>query len=94
MFIARELFRKPNLLILDEATSALDSQSEKEIQDSIDLLRGKITIIVIAHRLATIKNVDLIHVLENGNLLEKGTYKELIDNENSSFKRMIELQSL
>jgi ABC-type multidrug transport system fused ATPase/permease subunit len=94
LFIARELFRMPNLLILDEATSALDSQSEKEIQDSIDLLKGKITIIVIAHRLATIKNVDLIYVLENGNLLEKGSYKELTNNENSRFKRMIELQSL
>ena len=69
LFVARELFRKPNLLILDEATSALDSESEKEIQKSIDNLKGKITVIVIAHRLSTIKNVDLILVLKDGRLL-------------------------
>ena len=61
LFVARELFRKPNLLILDEATSALDSESEKEIQKSIDNLKGKITVIVIAHRLSTIK-LSLIHI--------------------------------
>ena len=74
LFVARELFRKPNLLILDEATSALDSESEKEIQKSIDNLKGKITVIVIAHRLSTIKNVDCIYVLKNGRLIESGSY--------------------
>ncbi len=94
LFVARELFRKPNLLILDEATSALDSQSEKEIQKSIDNLKGKITLIAIAHRLSTIKNVDCIYVLKNGRLIESGSYSDLIKDKESNFGKMIELQSL
>ena len=94
LFVARELFRKPNLLILDEATSALDSESEKEIQKSIDNLKGKITVIVIAHRLSTIKNVDCIYVLKNGRLIESGSYSDLIKDKESNFGKMIELQSL
>lgn len=94
LFIARELFRNPNLLILDEATSALDSSSEKEVQASIDSLKGEITVIVIAHRLSTIKNVDLIHVLENGKSIESGNYQELSSNQNSVFHKLISMQSL
>jgi len=75
LFVARELFRNPNLLILDEATSALDSESEKEIQKSIDNLKGEITVIAIAHRLSTIKNVDLIYVLKDGRIIESGSYQ-------------------
>jgi ABC-type multidrug transport system fused ATPase/permease subunit len=93
LFIARELFRKPNLLILDEATSALDSQSEEKIQKSIDGLMGKVTVVVIAHRLSTIKNVDLIYVLQDGKLIENGSYSELIKNKDSNFSKMIKLQS-
>ena len=66
IFIARELFRNPEILILDEATSALDSESEKSIQKSVELLRGKITVIIIAHRLSTIKDVDKVVVLNEG----------------------------
>ena len=94
LFVARELFRKPNLLILDEATSALDSESEKEIQKSIDNLKGKITVIAIAHRLSTIKNVDLIYVLKDGKLIESGSYSDLTNDKESNFSKMIELQSL
>lgn len=94
LFIARELFRKPNLLILDEATSALDSESEREIQGSIDDLKGKTTIIIIAHRLSTIKNVDLIYVLKDGMVVESGSYSDLVNDKNSNFFKMIELQSL
>ncbi|MEL0215170.1 MAG: ATP-binding cassette domain-containing protein, partial [Burkholderiaceae bacterium] len=79
LFIARELFRSPNLLILDEATSALDSESERVIQKNIDNLKGQISVIVIAHRLSTIKNADLILVMEEGNIVEQGTHKQLID---------------
>jgi len=94
LFIARELMREPSLLILDEATSALDSDSEKKIQESIDKLKGVVTVIVIAHRLSTIKNVDLINVIGNGRLIESGTYESLVKNSNSKFKAMIDLQSL
>lgn len=94
IFIARELFRKPKLLILDEATSALDSESEKSIQRSIELLKGKITVIIIAHRLSTIKGVDKIYLLENGNIIESGSYRELIDNKKSKFNSFAQLQFL
>jgi subfamily B ATP-binding cassette protein MsbA len=93
LFIARELYKKPDLLILDEATSALDSGSEKSIQESIDKLKGKITVIIIAHRLSTIKNADKIFVLDKGRIIESGTYEELVLIESSQFARMVELQS-
>ena len=79
LFIARELYKNPEILILDEATSALDSNSEKAIQKSIEGLQGKLTVIIIAHRLSTIKNVDEIYVLEKGKLVEKGTYSYLMN---------------
>jgi ABC-type multidrug transport system fused ATPase/permease subunit len=92
LFIARELFRQPNLLILDEATSALDSASERAIQSSIDNLKGEITIIIIAHRLSTIRNADTVCVLEKGRIIEKGNYDELIKNEHSYFGKMVAAQ--
>ena len=64
LFIARELYKNPLVLILDEATSALDTSSERAIQQSIESLKGYITVIQVAHRLSTIKNVDLIYVLK------------------------------
>jgi len=94
LFIARELFRKPNLLILDEATSALDSESEFEIQKSIEDLRGYITVIIVAHRLSTVKSVDCIYVLDNGSIVEKGSYRDLHNTKDSHFSRLVELQSL
>ena len=72
LFIAREILEKPEILILDEATSALDSESERVIQDSVRFLMGQMTIIIVAHRLSTIKNVDYVCVLEKGELIEKG----------------------
>ena len=94
LFIARELFRQPNILILDEATSALDSESEKAIQTSIDALKGKITLIIIAHRLSTIKNVGIIHVVEDGRIAESGSFQDLSKKPNSFFSRMIEMQKI
>jgi len=94
LFIARELFREPNLLILDEATSALDSVSENEIQKSIDSLKGQISIIFIAHRLSTIKNVDLILILKNGKVIESGSYSQLIEDKNSNFSDLVSMQFL
>jgi subfamily B ATP-binding cassette protein MsbA len=94
IFIARELFRNPDVLILDEATSALDSESEKSIQESIDFLSGKITVIIIAHRLSTIKKVDQIYLIENGRIIEKGDYNNLKSKSNSKFSKLISLQNL
>ena len=94
LFIARELFRNPNLLILDEATSSLDSESEKSIQNSIESLKGKITVIVIAHRLSTIKNVDHIYLIEEGRIKEHGTFSDLKNNKDSRFSELASLQKL
>ena len=93
LFIARELYKQPELLILDEATSALDSESERYIQDSIDKLKGKITVILIAHRLSTIRNADVIYVLDQGTVVEVGDYEYLLSNQDSRFARMVSLQS-
>ena len=94
IFIARELFRKPKILILDEATSALDSQSEMNIQKSIDMLKGKITIIVIAHRLSTIKNVDRVVILDKGEVIEDGSFKNLYENKKSYLSSLIKSQNI
>ena len=75
--IARAVFTKPRLLILDEATSSLDGSTEAEITKAINELKGECTIIVIAHRLSTVKNADTILYLENGELIAKGTFQEV-----------------
>ncbi len=92
--IARELYKDPALLILDEATSALDSLSEKLIQQSIDGLKGKTTVVIIAHRLSTVKNVDRIYVLKDGQVVEQGTYDELNDIPDGQFRKMVTEQRL
>ncbi len=94
LFIARELYKNPELLILDEATSALDSESEQSIKDSIDQLRGKITVVIIAHRLSTIRDVDHIYVLDKGRVVEAGNYEDLVSSDSSKFAKMVELQNL
>ncbi|MEG9326636.1 ABC transporter ATP-binding protein [Salinimicrobium catena] len=91
--IARELFKKVDLLLLDEATSALDGETEATIQQNIDRLKGQMTIIIIAHRLATIKSADRIVVLKNGKIQAMGSYKELMT-DSEVFQEMIEFQNL
>jgi ABC-type multidrug transport system fused ATPase/permease subunit len=88
--IARALYHNPKLIIFDEATSALDNVTEKSVLDEINNLKNKVTIIMIAHRLATVKNCDLIFLLEDGKIISKGTYNELVS-KSEKFKKMIEL---
>ena len=81
--IARALYNNPNVLILDEATSALDNQTEQAVMDAINnLLSKNITIILIAHRLSTVKKCDKIFLLENGKIKNEGTFEQLIKNNN------------
>lgn len=91
--IARELFKDVEILILDEATSALDSETEKEIQENIDKLKGSYTVLIIAHRLATVKNADIICLMENGSISEKGNFNHLIA-VSDRFQKMVELQEI
>ena len=77
--IARALYHNPQVIILDEATSALDYQTEKAVMDAVNKLSKNITIILIAHRLNTVKRCDKIFLLEKGELINEGTFEELID---------------
>ena len=78
--IARAMLRKPDLLIMDEATSNLDTITEESIKNTIDKISQQVTCIIIAHRLKTIKNCDLIYVIDGGKVVEAGTHDELIKN--------------
>ena len=77
--IARALYHKPKILILDEATSALDNQTEEAVMDAINNLNKEITIILIAHRLNTVKNCDVVFQFKNGELVSKGKFDEIFD---------------
>ena len=90
--IARALLKNPSILILDEATSSLDSESEKLVQEALEILMQGRTSIIIAHRLSTIRNADQILVLDNGIIAEQGTHQELIGLENGIYKNLSNLQ--
>ena len=77
--IARALYHNPEVLILDEATSALDNQTEKAVMDAVNNLGKNITIILIAHRLNTVKNCDIIFKLDKGLLIDQGTFDEIVN---------------
>ncbi len=91
--VARAIFKDPNLLLLDEATSHLDIESEEKIQDSLHKFFESVTAVVIAHRLTTIKEMDKILVIENGRIIEQGSFKELYEKE-GRFHELWEKQRL
>jgi ABC-type multidrug transport system fused ATPase/permease subunit len=90
--IARAVLKNPSILILDEATSSLDSESESLVQEALDKLMVGRTSVVIAHRLATIRNADKIIVLQNGSVMESGTHQELILNEAGLYHKLSKMQ--
>ena len=91
--IARALLCNSKIIIFDEATSALDNISQRTILENISEFLEDKTIIVIAHRLSTIKNADKIYVLDNGNIVESGTHKQLLSNKSVYYRLLKEQRS-
>jgi ATP-binding cassette subfamily C protein len=91
--LARAIYSKPNLLVMDEATSALDAESESEIQKTLEEMRGRVTVVVIAHRLNTIQHADKVILLEDGQVKDSGTFKELIAR-NPSVEKVVDLMRI
>lgn len=90
--IARAILRNPSILLLDEATSSLDAESEKVVQDALNKLMEGRTSIIIAHRLATIREVDTIYVIDEGQIIEQGTHEELSVKEDGAYSGLAKLQ--
>jgi ABC-type multidrug transport system fused ATPase/permease subunit len=88
--LARALYTKPGLLIMDEATSALDAESESEIQRALDNMRGKVTVVLIAHRLNTIQHADKVVLIDGGQVKDSGTFKQLVSR-NPSVEKAVDL---
>ena len=93
MAIARALSRNPRILLLDESTSALDSESEKIVQQALDTAAKGRTTIAVAHNLSTVQKADMIYVLENGVVAERGRHEELMAL-NGVYTELVSLQSL
>lgn len=91
--IARALYTNPKLIVMDEATSSLDAETEFVLNESIQNLKGKVTLIIIAHRLATVRNADLICYIKNGTILAKGTF-EFVRNQVPDFDKQAKLLGL
>src|SRR5690625_3318476 len=91
--IAREMYKDIDILILDEATSSLDSETEKAIQESIEALQGNYTLLIVAHRLSTIKNADRIVFMDKGKIIDIDSFDNLIRKQDR-FRKMVELQEL
>lgn len=91
--IARAVIKDPKVLLLDEATSALDAESERVVQEALDQVMVGRTTVVVAHRLSTIRGADIIAVLKNGAVAEKGRHEELLRIKNGAYASLVELSS-
>jgi ATP-binding cassette subfamily C protein len=92
--LARALITNPNVLVLDEATSALDSVNEEQILTAVERLRGRVTIVLISHRLATLRNADAIYVMDAGEIVESGSWRELAARPGGRFESLLSKQRL
>ncbi|KAK4364648.1 hypothetical protein RND71_016006 [Anisodus tanguticus] len=90
--ISRAIVKNPSILLLDEATSALDAESEKSVQDALDRVMVGRTTVVVAHRLSTVRNADIIAVVNNGKIVETGSHEELISKPNGAYASLVQLQ--
>lgn len=93
LVLARAIIRKPSILVLDEATSALDAENERNIQEAIDRLKGSMTIIIVAHRLSTLRGADQVFVVGQGEITEQGDFEQLAANKGGYFGRSLQLQT-
>jgi ATP-binding cassette subfamily C protein len=91
--LARALYTRPKLLVLDEATSALDAESENQINKALERIRGKVTVILIAHRLNTIQHSDIVFLVESGSVSDSGTFQNLMKS-NEVVKNLAKLMSI
>ncbi|XP_073138937.1 ABC transporter B family member 11-like [Henckelia pumila] len=90
--LARAILKDPRILLLDEATSALDAESERTVQEALDRVMINRTTLIVAHRLSTIRNADVIAVIQHGKIVEKGSHSELTQNLDGTYSRLIKLQ--
>ncbi|KAL2345535.1 hypothetical protein Fmac_006820 [Flemingia macrophylla] len=90
--IARAILKDPRILLLDEATSALDAESERIVQEALDRIMVDRTTVVVAHRLSTVRNADMIAVIHRGKMVEKGTHVELTKDPEGAYSQLIRLQ--
>uniref|UniRef100_A0A7N0VJM5 Uncharacterized protein n=1 Tax=Kalanchoe fedtschenkoi TaxID=63787 RepID=A0A7N0VJM5_KALFE len=92
--IARAILKDPRILLLDEATSALDAESERVVQEALDRIMVNRTTVVVAHRLSTVRNADMIAVIHRGKLVEKGSHSELLQDPEGAYSQLIRLQEV
>ncbi|KAI3417880.1 uncharacterized protein J3R85_014152 [Psidium guajava] len=92
--IARAILKDPRILLLDEATSALDAESERVVQEALDRIMGNRTTVIVAHRLSTVRNADMIAVIHRGKMMEKGSHSELLKDPDGAYSQLIRLQEV
>ncbi|KAK1356740.1 p-glycoprotein 21 [Heracleum sosnowskyi] len=90
--IARAILKNPRILLLDEATSALDAESERIVQEALDRIMVNRTTVIVAHRLSTVRNADLIAVIHRGKMVEKGSHSKLLEDSEGAYSQLIKLQ--